>query len=143
MYIKQLSVFVENKPGRLAEVTSLIAAKGINIRALSVSDTTEFGILRLIVDQPDEAELLLKKEGLTVSLTDVIAVGIDDVPGAFASMIRVLADAQITVEYIYAFVPRSNASAYVILHVGDNAAAVKVLTEAGLEMVSTEQISGM
>ena len=140
MYIKQLSVFVENKPGRLAEITSAIAEKGINMRALSVTDTTDFGILRVIVDKPDEAAAVLKSAGLTVSLTDVIAIGIDDKPGAFASAIKVLADADITVDYIYAFVPRTQASAYVILHVGDNEAAVKVLTAAGIEMVKSEKI---
>ena len=140
MYIKQLSVFVANKPGRLAEITSIIAEKGINIRALSVSDTTEFGILRLIVDKPDEAAASLKEEGLTVSLTNVIAVGINDVPGAFASAIKVLADADITVEYIYAFVPRTQSSAYVILHVGDNDRAADVLTKAGYEIVSSKII---
>ena len=140
MYIKQLSVFVENKPGRLAEITSAIAEKGINMRALSVTDTKDFGILRVIVDKPDEAAAVLKSAGLTVSLTNVIAIGIDDKPGAFASAIKVLADADITVDYIYAFVPRTPASAYVILHVGDTEAAIKVLTSNGIEMVTSEKL---
>lgn len=140
MYIKQLSVFVENKPGRLAEITAAIAEKGINMRALSVTDTKDFGILRVIVDKPEEAAAVLKGAGLTVSLTNVIAIGIDDKPGAFASAIKVLADADITVDYIYAFVPRTQASAYVILHVGDTEAAVKVLTANGIEMVTSEKL---
>ena len=140
MYIKQLSVFVENKPGRLAEITSIIAEKGINMRALSVTDTKEFGILRVIVDKPDEAAAVLKSTGLTVSLSNVIAIGIDDKPGAFAAAIKVLADVDITVDYIYAFVPRTENSAYVILHVGDTEAAVKALTEAGIEIVTAEKI---
>ena len=140
MYIKQLSVFVENKPGRLAEITSIIAEKGINMRALSVTDTKDFGILRVIVDKPDEAVAALKSAGLTVSLTNAIAIGIDDKPGAFASAIKVLADADITVDYIYAFVPRTQASAYVILHAGDTEAAIKALTAAGIEMVTSEEI---
>lgn len=140
MYIKQLSVFVANKTGRLAEVTSMIAEQGINVRALSVSDTTDFGILRLIVDKPDEAEALLKNAGLTVTLTNVIAIGIQDVPGAFASAVKVLANANITVEYIYAFVPRAKGSAYVILRVGDNEAALEALTAAGIEIVTPEEI---
>ena len=140
MYVKQLSVFVTNKPGRLAEITSLIAEEGINMRALSVSDTTEFGILRMIVDKPDAAYAMLKNAGLTVSLTDVIAIGIEDKPGSFASAIKVLADADITVDYIYAFVPRVEASAYVILHVGDNEQAVKALNAAGIELVTPEKI---
>ena len=140
MYIKQLSVFVENKPGRLAEITAAIAEKGINMRALSVTDTKDFGILRVIVDKPEEAETVLKNAGLTVSLTNVIAIGIDDKPGAFASAIKILGDANITVDYIYAFVPRTEASAYVILHVGDTEAAVAALTAAGIEIVTSEKI---
>ena len=84
MFIKQLSLFVENKSGRLAEITSIIAAAGIDIRALSIADTTNFGILRIIVDKPDQAEKILRDAGLTVSLTNVIAIGIPDVPGGFA-----------------------------------------------------------
>lgn len=84
MFIKQLSLFVENKSGRLAEITSIIAGAGIDIRALSIADTTNFGILRIIVDKPDEAERILREAGLTVSLTNVIAIGIPDVPGGFA-----------------------------------------------------------
>lgn len=80
MFIKQLSLFVENKPGRLAEITAIIAGAGIDIRALSIADTTNFGILRIIVDKPDEAERILREAGLTVSLTNVIAIGIPDVP---------------------------------------------------------------
>lgn len=140
MYIKQLSVFVANKPGRLAEITSIIAEKGINVRALSVSDTTDFGILRLIVDKPDKAEAALKDAGLTVSLTNVIAVAIPDVAGSFASVAKVLGDAKVTVDYIYAFVPRAEGLAYVILHVGDNAAAIKALTENGFEIVASDKI---
>ena len=104
MIIKQISIFVENKAGRLAEITEAIAAAGIDIRALSIADTTDFGILRLIVDKPEAAALALKEAGLTVSITNVIAVGIDDTPGAFSVPMRVLADAGIDVEYMYAFI---------------------------------------
>ena len=104
MIIKQISIFVENKAGRLAEITETIAKAGIDIRALSIADTTDFGILRLIVDKPEEAALTLKEAGLTVSITNVIAVGIDDTPGAFSVPMRILADAGIDVEYMYAFV---------------------------------------
>ena len=82
MIIKQISIFVENKKGRLAEITETLSKAGANIRALSIADTTDFGILRLIVDEPEEAAIALKEAGITVSITNVIAVGIDDVPGA-------------------------------------------------------------
>jgi hypothetical protein len=107
MFIKQLSVFVENKSGRLAEITAILAKANIDIRALSIADTTDFGILRLVVDRPDEAEKTLREAGLTVTLTDVLAVGIPDKPGGFASAMKVLAAENIGIEYMYAFVARA------------------------------------
>lgn len=135
MLIKQISVFVENKEGRLAEITEKIAAAGVDIRALSIADTTDFGILRLIVDRPEETEKTLREAGFTVSVTNVIAVGIDDVPGGFAKPMRVLADAHIDVEYMYAFISRDTKKAYVILRVNDNENAAKVLTDAGIVLL--------
>lgn len=140
MQIKQLSVFVENTQGRLADITAKIAQANIDIRALSLADTTDFGILRLIVDKPEEAVLILKESGLTVSLTNVIAIGIDDTPGGFAKAVRVLANSDISIEYLYAFVSRSDNLAYVILRVEDNDKAVKVLTESGIPVVGQEDI---
>lgn len=140
MYIKQISVFVENKAGRLAEITALIAEKGINVKALSVSDTTDFGILRLVVDKPDEAIVLLKEAGLTVSLNNVIAIAVQDIPGGFASVVKVLADAQITVEYIYAFIARTEGSGYAILKVNNDEAAAGALDEAGIQTLSEADI---
>ncbi len=135
MLIKQISVFVENKAGRLAEITETIAKAGVDIRALSIADTTDFGILRLIVDKPHETEKVLRDSGFTVSVTSVIAVGIDDVPGGFAKPMRVLANAHIDVEYMYAFISRDTKKAYVILRVNDNATATKVLEEAGIVLL--------
>ena len=135
MLIKQISVFVENKEGRLAEITEKIAAAGVDIRALSIADTTDFGILRLIVDRPEETEKALREDGFTVSVTNVIAVGIDDVPGGFAKPMRILANAHIDVEYMYAFISRDTKKAYVILRVNDNDAAAKVLEEAGIVLL--------
>lgn len=135
MNIKQLSIFVENKQGRLAEITEIISKAGANIRALSIADTTDFGILRIIVDKPDEAAALLKESGITVSVTNVIAIGIDDVPGAFSRPMRILSDAGIDVEYMYAFITRKSEKAYVILRVADNDAATKVLIDNGIELL--------
>ena len=140
MQIKQLSVFVENTQGRLADITAKLAEANIDIRALSLADTTDFGILRLIVDKPEEAVLILKESGLTVSLTNVIAIGIDDTPGGFAKAVRVLANSDISIEYLYAFVSRSDNLAYVILRVEDNDKAVKVLKEGGIPVVGQEDI---
>lgn len=138
MIIKQISIFVENKKGRLAEITETLAKAGANIRALSIADTTDFGILRLIVDKPDESAAALKEAGITVSVTNVIAVGIDDVPGAFSKPMRILADAEIDVEYMYAFITRKSEKAYVILRVADNDAAAKVLLDKGVELLDEE-----
>ena len=135
MLIKQISVFVENKEGRLAEITETMAKAGVDIRALSIADTTDFGILRLIVDKPHETEKVLRDSGFTVSVTSVIAVGIDDVPGGFAKPMRVLANAHIDVEYMYAFISRDTKKAYVILRVNDNATAAKALEEAGIALL--------
>lgn len=140
MCIKQLSIFVENQSGRLAEITSRLAEANVDIRALSIADTTHFGILRLIVDKPDEAVALLKAAGLTVSLTDVIAIGIDDRPGGFAKAMKVLADRQIGVEYMYAFVSRDAGRAYVILRVEDTDSAAKLLADCGFELLDGERL---
>ena len=136
MLIKQISIFVENKPGRLSEITEVIAEAGIDIRALSIADTTDFGILRLIVDKPTEAEAALKKAGITVSVTNVIAIGIDDKSGSFNAAVKVLATNSIDVEYMYAFISRDTKKAYVILRVSDNDMACDVLTKAGIEILS-------
>lgn len=135
MNIKQLSIFVENKQGRLAEITEIITKANANIRALSIADTTDFGILRIIVDKPDEAAACLKEAGVTVSVTNVIAIGIDDNPGAFSRPMRLLSDAGVDVEYMYAFITRKSEKAYVILRVADNDAATKVLIENGVELL--------
>ncbi len=143
MIIKQLSIFVENKRGRLAEITKAIAAADVDIRALSIADTTDFGILRLIVNKPEEAAIALKEKGITVSVTNVIAVGIDDVPGAFSVPMQILADNEIDVEYMYAFITRKSEKAYVILRVADNDAAAKVLADKGVEILTETEFHEM
>lgn len=140
MYIKQLSVFVENKDGRLAEITTIIAKAGIDIRALSIADTTDFGILRLVVDKPYEAEKALKDAGLTVSLTDVIAIGIPDRPGGFAETITAVADKEVAVEYMYAFISREHDRAYLIMRVADNEKALAALKAHGCDILDGESV---
>ncbi|MBR5286590.1 MAG: ACT domain-containing protein [Clostridia bacterium] len=140
MYIKQLSVFVENKDGRLAEITTIIANAGIDIRALSIADTTDFGILRLVVDKPYEAEDILKAAGLTVSLTDVIAIGIPDRPGGFAETITAVANKAVAVEYMYAFISREQDRAYLIMRVADNETAIAALRAQGCDLLDGESV---
>lgn len=143
MQIQQLSIFVENKSGRLAEITETIGKANVDIRAISVADTSDFGILRLIVDKPKEAVEALRAAGLTVSLTSVIAIGIDDQPGEFAKAMRVLADGNIGVEYMYAFISRDKGKAYVILRVLETDKAVACLEQNGITLLTAEDIYGM
>ena len=143
MSVKQISVFIENKPGRLAEITEVLANADVDIRAISVADTSDFGILRVIVDRPKEAVLALREHGMTVSLTNVLAVGITDEKGAFSKVIRVLANGGIDVEYIYAFVSRDKGKAYVIIRTDKSARAAEVLTQHGVELLSAEDLYNM
>ena len=143
MQIQQLSIFVENKSGLLAEITEILGQAGVDIRAISVADTSDFGILRLIVDKPKEAVEALRAANLTVSLTSVIAVGIDDKPGEFAKAMRVLADGEIGVEYMYAFISRDKGKAYVILRVLESDKAVECLKASGISLLNAEEIYGM
>ncbi len=141
MYIKQLSVFVENKSGRLADITSIVAKAGIDIRALSIADTTDFGILRLIVNKPDEAEKALKEAGLTVSINKVIAVGIPDQPGGIAETLTAIAHKDVGVEYMYEYVARNSDHAYFVMRVADNEKAVAALKEKGFELLTEDAVS--
>lgn len=143
MKIQQLSVFVENKGGRLAEITEVLAKANIDIRAISIADTSDFGILRLIVNRPDEAVKALKDANMTVSLTNVIAIGITDKPGEFAKAMKVLADDNIVIEYMYAFISRNKGRAFVILRVNDEEQAVRALSGAGIMILPSEEIHGM
>ena len=141
--IKQISVFVENKMGRMAEITKTIGEAGVDIRALSVADTSDFGILRLIADRPEEAVESLRKAGITVTLTDVVAVGVDDIPGGLASAIEAISNAEINIEYMYAFISRTGGKAYVILRVDNIESAATALEQRGIQLLSGEEIYNM
>jgi len=134
--IKQLSVFVENKKGRMAHIAELMGDAGVDIRALSIADTSDFGILRVIVDRPDLAVKTLREAGMAVTLTDVIAVGMEDKPGSFAKIIRTVADAGIEVEYMYAFIGRTAEKAFMIMRANEPVKAVEILTAAGAEILT-------
>ncbi len=142
MAIQQISVFVENKPGRLAEITGYLAEGGVSIRAFSISDTTDFGILRLIVSDTEKAAQVLHEAGVAVSITEVIGISIPDVTGAFANVVQTLAAAGENVEYAYAFLTPEAGHAYVILRVNDNEKASQILRESGIELIAEAAITG-
>jgi len=135
MQVPQISIFLENKIGRMAEVTEVLSEAGVNIIALSVADTSEFGILRLIVDKPDEAYSAIKEAGFTAMTNFVIAVEVADEPGGLARILRLLCDANLNVEYMYAFVERSTGRAALIFRFEKESEAVKVLQAGGVNIL--------
>ncbi len=142
MTVKQLSVFVENRPGRLSAVTEALASAGINIRAVSIADTKDFGIMRIIVNDTDKAIAALKENGFIASAANVIAVIADDKPGSMASIMKVLYNANISVEYMYAaFLNREKGSACLILRVDNNENAVEALKDADCTLISEKELS--
>lgn len=141
MAIKQLTIFVQNKQGALASVTDTLADKGVNIRALSIAETQDFGILRLIVNNEDIAEKTLSDEGYLIKVTDVVGVKIGDAPGKLTAALNVLDEAGINLEYLYAFMARTEKHAYVVLRVADNAAAEAALTSAGFHLITDPDIA--
>ena len=143
MTINQLSVFIENRRGRLAEITNILKNNEVDIRALSIADTKEFGILRLIVNHAQKAADVLRAEGFTVALTQVVAIGIDDRPGGLAAAMEVLRDNEISVEYMYAFISRDKGKAFVIIRVDNDEKAMEALRNAGVILLSAEEIHGM
>jgi hypothetical protein len=140
MTIDQISVFVENTPGGLADVTETLGDAGVDLRALSIADGTDFGILRIVVGETDKAVEALKAAGYVASVTAVLAVKLEDTPGSLAKVVRVLADEGVSVEYLYAFITRNAGDAYVVLRIEDEARAVKIFGDHGIATVSKEQI---
>ena len=143
MAIKQLSIFVENREGTLVTVTDAIAKANVDIRAMSVADTNDFGIFRLIVTDYDKAKASLEDANCFVSITEVVGVAVDDEPGGLAKVIKILAENNINIEYMYAFITISKKFAYVVLRVEDNDAAEKILLDHGIKLVSEEDIRNL
>jgi hypothetical protein len=143
MRIKQISVFIENKKGRLADVCGTLAEHSINIRALSLAETTDFGILRLIVNEPHKCTEILTQSGFTARETDVIAVEVSDTPGGLAAVLKVFDDASINVEYMYAFVEKSSDNAIVIFKVDDEENALSALGAKNIKTVSSEVLNSL
>ena len=140
MTVKQLSVFVENKPGKLVKALETLGDANIDLRALSLADTSDFGILRIIVDKPGKALEALNEEGFLVKSNEVLAVVIGDKPGGLASVVRVFSEAGVNIEYTYAFVAHSKNNAYVIIRADDNDAAIEAMTKHGITMLNEKEM---
>jgi len=134
--VKQLSVFIENKAGRVSEITELLGASGVNIRGFSVSDTADYGIMRLVVDDPDKGLEALHEGGFTVKESEVICVQLPDRPGGLAGVLKVVSDAGVNIEYVYSLI-----STYVVINVADIDRAVSLLEGRPVVLVSQEEIA--
>lgn len=134
--IKQLSVFIENKSGRVSEVTGVLGDVGVNIRGFSVSDTAEFGILRLVVDKPEAASVALKDAGFTVREDDVICIDLPDVPGGLASVLKLVSSAGVNIEYVYSLI-----ATYVVINVADVDRALSLLADKPVRIVDQAEIA--
>ena len=138
MVIKQLSVFIANESGRVSEVTGLLGDAGINIRGFSVSDTADYGILRLVVDRPEDALSMLTEAGFTVRLDDVICIDLPDVPGGLSAVLKVVADAGVNIEYVYSLI-----ATFVVINVGDVDRALHLLSGRPVKLVSQADLSAV
>ena len=143
MKVEQISIFIENKSGRLAEVTRILGEAKVNIRALSLADTSDFGILRLIVDNTDLALQVLKSHHFTVNKTEVIGVEVPDQPGGLCSILEILDRNNVNVEYMYAFVERSGGNAVIIFRFDNVDDAIRVLTDNKITVLKGERISSL
>lgn len=140
MYVKQISVFIENTPGRLAEFTRLLGNENIDLVSLSIADTTQFGILRGIVADYERALAIISEAGYTVRLTDVLAASVDDKPGGLANILKILSENDISIEYLYSFVRDAGKSALIIFRVEELDRAAQVLKANDIKMLSQEEV---
>ena len=140
MIVRQLSVFLENKPGRLCAATDALAREGINLSALTLADTSEFGILRLLVDQPDRAKEILTESGVTVRLTDVLAVAMDDAPGGAVGILHLLSEAGLNIEYMYACVGRVSGKAIMVIRTDDIESVANILHRGGYGDINPAEV---
>jgi hypothetical protein len=141
--VKQLTVFLENSPGRLAGLTRAIGDAGVNMRAMMVADTAEFGVVRIICDRPDAAQTALEAAGFGVSVTEVLAVEVPDRPGGLADVLEALGAAGVNVEYAYCFVEPKGSAAIDVFRVEDAARAIEALTAAGMRVLSAADVDAM
>ncbi len=140
MYVKQISVFIENTPGRLADFTRLLGEHQIDLVSLSIADTTHFGILRGIVADYERAEKLIREAGYTVRLTDVLAASVPDEPGGLAQVLGMLSESGISIEYLYSFVRNAGKNALIIFRVEEIEKAAQVLRDHNVRLLSQEEV---
>jgi hypothetical protein len=140
--VRQISVFLDNKPNQLTGVMKLLKENNINIRALSIADTKDFGILRLIVDDIDKAVSALQEEGYIVRITDVIGCKLEDRPGGLAKIVKVISEIGVNMEYMYAFLTKTD-SAYLVIRVEDNEAVEKALAERGIPLLTEDDVTAL
>lgn len=143
MKVEQISIFIENKSGRLAEISRILEQAGINIRALSLADTSDFGILRLIVNDVEKAKFVLKEKNFTVNKTEVIAVEVPDRPGGLSTILQCLDRNDLNVEYMYAFVERCGGNAVIIFRFDDTDKAIAVLTNNKFNILDGARLYSM
>ncbi len=142
MLIKQISIFIPNKKGSLSDLTDILIKHNIDIRAIAVFDTSEFGILRIVVDDPDQAVEILKEEGIVAKVSKVIAVEPEDKPGSLNEIFSILRDCDVNIEYIYSFIMRKKEMPYVVLKVDNQEKAVAELIEKGVNVINKEEVYG-
>ena len=143
MKITQISVFLENRKGRLCDVCTLLGENGINIRALTVAETESFGVLRIVVDKPETAVAILKKNSFVANVTDVVAVEVKDQPGGLAAILKVLSENDVNIEYMYGFVEKYSENALLVFRFEDADLAQKILMENEIKIVTREEITGL
>ncbi|EFK97868.1 amino acid-binding ACT domain protein [sediment metagenome] len=143
MKITQISTFLENKKGRLYEVTELLGKNKINIRALTIAESEDFGVLRMVVDNPKKALEVLKKNGFVSSFTDIIAVEVDDQPGGLSKILKTFNDNNVNVEYMYGFVEKASDKALLVFRFDDTDKAITVLNKNKIKIVGTEGIENL
>jgi hypothetical protein len=140
MKVRQLSIFLENRSGRLAEVTDILGESCVNIRALSLADTSDFGILRVIVEDTDKALRILEEKGFTVTVTEVLAVEVEDKPGGLARVLKLLDEKEVNVEYMYAFMEKLTDHALLIFRIEDIEGAIEICRKHGIKILSEKEV---
>ncbi len=143
MKITQISVFLENRKGRLYDVCSLLGSNGVNIRALTIAETESFGVLRIVVDKSEQAIKLLRENQFVANFTDVVAIEVADQPGGLASILKVLADNDVNIEYMYGFVEKFSDKALLVFRFEDTEFAQQVLAKNDIRVVSSKDIAGL
>ena len=143
MKITQISVFLENRKGRLYDICSMLGQGGVNIRALTIAETESFGVLRMVVDKPGEAIELFRKNGVTANQTDVVAAEVPDTPGGLANVLKILSDNDVNVEYMYGFVEKHSENALLVFRFDNPERAAQVLRENGLRVVDEKGVQGL